>query len=311
MTYSPLPTRNEDDGATSGDAGLPVLGIRQDADVSPVSADGDYHALVFNNVGRLKVAAMPGDYAAVTGTITANGQTVVCDVTKASNVVLYCTGTFGSVNCVFEASIDNGTTWFGIQAVRSNANMVETTTGNLSAPPVYSWEISVNAYTSMRVRATAFATGAQTWRILPGAYATEPIPAIQPHAISGTVTVSGTVTANQGTLTVGTNYNLVTAATTNAAVVKATAGSLYELSVANLTASTIYVKFYNKATAPTVGTDVPLVTIPVAANVTFMQPLGVIGKRFSAGIGIAVTGAAAAADATAVTAGAQVNATYI
>lgn len=308
MAYTGLPIKNEDDATTSGDAGLPILGVRQDADTSPVSADGDYHTLLFNNVGRLKVAAMPGDYAAVTGNVTSATSTVACDVTKASNVMMYCTGTFAGVNCAFEGSIDNGATWFSVQAVRSNSNTVETTTGVLAAAPAYAWEMSVNAYTNVRVRATAWTSGTQVWRILPGAYATEPAPAIQSHGITGTVSVSGTVTANPAT---GTTYNVVTAATTNAAVVKATAGSIYELSIANLTASTIYVKFYNKATAPTVGTDVPVLTIPVATGATLMQPFGEVGKRFAAGIGIAVTGAAAATDTTVIAAGAQINATYI
>lgn len=42
-------------GVTS--AGFPIMGIRQDASGSPVSADGDAHPLVFNNDGELKVVA--------------------------------------------------------------------------------------------------------------------------------------------------------------------------------------------------------------------------------------------------------------
>lgn len=192
MAYQPIPQKAEDDASANGDIGVPILGIRQDSDTSPVSADGDYHHLLFNNVGRLKVASMPGDYAATTGNITANGQSVTCDTGKASNVMLYCTGTFSTINCTFEGSIDGGTTWFGVQAVRTNANTVETTTGNLSAAPVYAWEMSVNALTHVRVRATAFTSGTQTWRILPGAYATEPIPAIQSHAVTMGASATGT-----------------------------------------------------------------------------------------------------------------------
>lgn len=191
MAYQPIPTKLEDDAAASGDSGVPILGVRQDSNASPVSADGDYHQLLFNNVGRLKVSAMPGDYTATTGNITANGQTVSCDVSKASNMMLYCTGTFSTINCTFEGSIDSGTTWFGVQAVRSNANTVETTTGNLSAAPAYAWEMSVNALTDVRVRATAFTSGTQTWRMLPGAYATEPIPAIQSHAVTMSASATG------------------------------------------------------------------------------------------------------------------------
>ncbi len=47
----------EDSVHTSGDLGLQVLGVRRDADTSPVSADGDYHHMVFDENGRLKVSA--------------------------------------------------------------------------------------------------------------------------------------------------------------------------------------------------------------------------------------------------------------
>jgi hypothetical protein len=47
----------EDSVHTSGDDGQFVLGVRQDADTSPVSADGDYHGFIFDDVGQLKVRA--------------------------------------------------------------------------------------------------------------------------------------------------------------------------------------------------------------------------------------------------------------
>lgn len=171
-------------------------GVRRDADTTPISNDGDVHPLTFDESGRLKVSTYPASLSAVTGNITANGQTVSIDTTRYSNLTIYCTGTFSTVNCTFEGSIDGGTTWFAVQAVRTNANTVELTTGNLSAAPVYGWKLSVNALTHFRVRATAWTSGTQVWRFSPGVYATEPIPAIQTHAVtgSGTFTISGAVT---------------------------------------------------------------------------------------------------------------------
>lgn len=52
-----LDVLTEDAAAAGGEEGFMPLGIRQDAAGSPVSADGDYHPLVFNNDGELKVAA--------------------------------------------------------------------------------------------------------------------------------------------------------------------------------------------------------------------------------------------------------------
>lgn len=189
----------EDAAHASGDVGVMALGVRSDAD-SALAADGDYHPLAVNEDGRLKVAAMPGSVSATTGTITANGQTVSTDVSKMSNVCLYVTGTFSTINLTFEASIDSGTSWFAVQMVRSNANTVELTTGNLSAAPAYSWKCSVNAYTNFRVRATAYTSGTMNVRILPGAYATEPVVATQSVTVSsGTVTTVTNIT-NQGHL---------------------------------------------------------------------------------------------------------------
>lgn len=183
------------DAAYSPGSLLMAGGVRRDADTTPVSADNDVHPLVFDELGRLKISSYSPSIAAYTDTITANADTVSLDVSRYSNLVIYCTGTFSTVNCAFEASLD-GTNWFGVQAVRTNANTIETSTGNLSAAPAYAWELSVNAYSNFRVRATAFTSGTQTWRFQPGAYATEPIPAAQvtgTQAVSGTVTASGTV----------------------------------------------------------------------------------------------------------------------
>jgi hypothetical protein len=114
--------------------------------------------------------------------------------------MIHCAGTFAGVNVTFEGSLNstNGTdgNWFTVQAIRSNANTIETTTGVLAAAPAYAWELSVNALKYFRVRATAWTSGTQVWTMIPGTYATEPIPGAQ---ISGTQPVSGTVTSNIGT----------------------------------------------------------------------------------------------------------------
>ena len=308
-------TKAEDSAHVSGDAGVPIFGIRSDSD-APTADNGDYTVLKLDEQGRLKVSSKPASYPDITGDITAIqatigtpvvGGTVAGDVSRASNIMAFCTGTFSAVNCTFEGSLESSgdTNWFGIQAVRSNANTIETTTGSLSAQPVYGWEMSVNALKRVRVRATARTSGTQSWRFVQGTYATEPIPAAQ---ISGTQPVSGTVTITNPS---GTTYNVVTTASTNSAVVKPTAGMLYEITISNPTATAAYVKLYNKATAPTVGTDVPVFTQAVAAGATVALTFGQVGKRFATGIGIACTAAAAATDTVVSVAGIQINATYI
>jgi hypothetical protein len=187
----------EDAAAADGESGIAILAVRRDADTSGAGADGDYAHLYVDEQGRLKVAAQPASYPIVTGSITANAQTVFASVARISNVVAHMVATsLVGHNCTFEASIDstdgsNGA-WFAIQALRSNANVIDLTTGVLAATPVYAWELSVNAYSYVRVRATAHTSGTALWKFQPGSYATEPIPAAQ---VSGTQPVSGSVTA--------------------------------------------------------------------------------------------------------------------
>lgn len=313
--------RAEDSAHVSGHTGIPMLGIRQVADTPSSDTDGDYTLAKFDEEGRLKVAAKPASYADITGDITAiqatigtpvAGGTVSGDVSRASNVMMFCTGTFSTVNCTFEGSLEStgDTNWFGVQAVRSNANTIETATGNLSAAPAYAWELSVNALSRVRVRATARTSGTQSWRFKLGTYATEPIPAAQ---VSATQPVSGTVTATVTAGTVNpvvpaTPYFVNSAASTNGALIITGTSGLQAFYATNTGASVAYVKLYNKATAPTVGTDVPEMVIPIPAAASGVPgvatlPIGFSGYRFALGLGIAITGAAADNDTTAVTAG--------
>lgn len=304
-------------GGSSG-----VTGVRQDAD-TPFAADGQPHPLLFNELGRLKTAGAaaqftPVDMAVSAIQATANtpvaNATAFANVGQVSNIMAYVTGTFAAMNCTFEGSLDstNGTdgTWFTIQAVRTNANTIETATGNLSALPAYAWEMSVNALAWFRVRCTARTSGTQNWRFRLGSYATEPIPAAQ---ISGTQPVSGTVTA---TVTAGTVNPVVPAtpyfvnslASTNGALILTGTSGLQSFYATNIGATIAFVKLYNKATAPTVGTDIPEMIIPVPAAVGGVPgvatlPIGFNGFRFALGLGIAITGLVADTDTTAVAAG--------
>jgi hypothetical protein len=128
---------------------------------------------------------------------------------------------------------------------------------------------------------------------------------------SGTVTTVSTVTAvtTAGTPAApATPYTLNSAASTNAALVLTGTSGLQAFYATNTGAAAAFVKLYNKATAPTVGTDTPAMLIPVPAAVggvpgTAPLPIGFSGFRFALGLGIAITGGAADSDTTAVAAG--------
>lgn len=96
---------------------------------------------------------------------------------------------------------------------------------------------------------------------------------------------------------------LSSAATTNATSAKASAGNLFRIIGNNTVASKRYLKIYNKATAPTVGTDTPILTLVIQPSGPFVFDLGANGHYFGTGIAYAITGAAADADTTAISAG--------
>lgn len=92
------------------------------------------------------------------------------------------------------------------------------------------------------------------------------------------------------------------AATTNATLTKAGPVHLYGFSLCNNTAAVKVFKFYNKATAPTVGTDAVFFKVIIPANQCRDRHM-TLGALFPLGIGYAITGLAANTDTTAVAAG--------
>lgn len=115
----------------------------------------------------------------------------------------------------------------------------------------------------------------------------------------------GSVTVASGTITpiTKTSYSLpASLATTNPVSIKATPGSIFSMTLTNMSAATKWVKFYAKASAPTVGTDIPTDAIEVTANsckiISFAE-----GLPFLLGIAMAITGAQPDADTTAIAAG--------
>jgi hypothetical protein len=85
------------------------------------------------------------------------------------------------------------------------------------------------------------------------------------------------------------SYHLVAAAGTNAQFIKASAGQVYGWNIYNHTTYPVFVKLYNKASAPTVGTDVPVRSIRVAAG-GFSDVVKVTGITFATGIAVAIVG---------------------
>lgn len=98
------------------------------------------------------------------------------------------------------------------------------------------------------------------------------------------------------------NHRLLSAAASvNATLVQNFSSELVRVAGHNAAASVRYIKLYDKATAPTVGTDTPIFTIAVPAGSVFSLPMD--GFPFKAGLGFGLTTGAADADTGALTSG--------
>ena len=109
-------------------------------------------------------------------------------------------------------------------------------------------------------------------------------------------------------------FKHISLASTNATSINSQQAKLYVVSAIGLTSTVRYLKFYDTSVAPTVGTDPPVLTIPVPANT---QGAGVvipfnIPILFSNGLSFAITSGSADSDTGAVGAGdVIVNLTYL
>ena len=236
---------------------------------------------------------------------SANGQTLVLNVAGLNSVRFEFSGTYAFTSA-FEASSNstNGVdgVWFPMRATQTDANTNSLSHSTANATRAY--EASCHNDTWIRIRLTAFTSaGAHRVAIVGSTAAIEPVPSVVFPASQMIATPTGTAIA------------VTTTASTNASIQKSTAGNLFELTISNPTATAAYVKLYNKASAPTVGTDIPVLTQRIAATGsagdTVALSFGQNGKRFTTGIAMAVTAAAAATDTGVAVAGVQIHGTYI
>lgn len=96
-------------------------------------------------------------------------------------------------------------------------------------------------------------------------------------------------------------YKVISAASTNGANIKSSAAQVTGWALTNNGTAMRYLHLYNKASSPTVGTDVPRITFGIpagaSANIVWEPPLA-----FETGLGISITAGMADTDATAVAA---------
>lgn len=176
----------------------------------------------------------------------------------------------------------------------------ETTLGTRLAESTFTTRIPVQGQATMA--ASIPVTIASNQSTLPVSLASVP---------SHAVTNAGTFAVQVSTATTGgyTPGKLISAATTNATSVKASAGTIGYITASNINASPRYLKIYNKASAPTVGTDVPVHTFLIPGNTSGAGtniPIPAQGIALGTGIAFALTTGAIDSDTGAVAANEQI-----
>lgn len=93
----------EDAAGAGGENGQFIIGRRQDADTSPVSADGDYHGLIFDDGGRLKVDSQV--------TVEASDAEYAQDSALSAAAVGLLTGAYRQDTLASDTSADGDFNW--------------------------------------------------------------------------------------------------------------------------------------------------------------------------------------------------------
>ena len=212
----------------------------------------------------------------------------------------------GSGNTVtYEGSNDNAT-WL---AVLVNRGENAASTANTAFTVTASHEIFVPLkFRYFRARISTYGSGTVT-----AYYALKSGPEPMSTTIRsggaayGTGYTFGAIPLTQAGSTPST-ARIMSAASTNGTSTKASAGQVYNVNLYN-SGTLAFIKFYNKASSPTVGSDTPVATyaIPASGRCDFSIPLGLM---FTTGIAYAITGGVADSDTTAVTLN-QVTGTFI
>lgn len=207
-----------------------------------------------NNIGDVDVATLP----AISGTVSVSNFPVTQPVSGTIAATQSGTWNIGSITTL-------------PSLVAGNANIGDVDVATL---PAISGTVSVSNFP-----ATQAVTQSGTWTVQPGntANTTPWLTTEIPNAAGGL-----------------TKFKLQAAASTNATVVKASAGKLYHIAGYGISATPAWITFYNTAGAPTCGTSVVYETIiPGPAGGGYAVDDIPSGLDFSTGIAICVTTAIA------------------
>lgn len=230
---------------------------------APTYTTGNINPVSLTTAGALRVDGS-GATQPVSGSVAVSG-TVTANAGSGNFTVIQATGSN------LHAVLDAGTAVIG---------HVVTDSGSTST---VTQATGTNLHTVVDSGAVS-ATQSGTWTVQPGNTANT-----TPWLVQG---VAATTNGS-------TPSHTMSAASTNATSLKASAGMVYGLSISNANAAARYFKLYNKASAPTVGTDTPVLTVQVPGSGTVIRAYPV-GLTLATGIAWATTTGIADADTGAV-----------
>lgn len=241
-----------------------------------------------------------------TSPVTAVNTDVIAslDVSDYKWISLQIAGTFvGTI--AFEGSNDNGT--FYQTVVQNPAALLDPYITTLTGPGLIKIPI---LFKYLRVRVTEYVSGTVTGTALGYKVTNDSGQISSTGIVDGTLAVTnfpssyavtGTVGLGAGTEAIGSvkflpaneaspiYLKVISDVGVNSTLVKSGASNLSILHIVNGAATQRFFKLYNQATAPTVGTDVPMITITLAPNSAsnFTLP-SLIGIDFSEGLAFAI-----------------------
>ena len=251
------------------------------ASVDPVSKA--LHVINYSSDGHEGIHALPVVLA--TNNATALNEFVLPSLNSEQYafISIQLLGTWVA-SITFEGSNDN-TTFYSIATTDPSANgtgQVTATINRVVKVPVLTKYIRarVSAYTSGTISAVAYGHRNENSSGLISSLGTIELQAETTKKIG-----------NVGLVADGTpNYQkFISGAGLNATAVKGSPAKLTILNIVNGAATLRYFKIYNKASAPTVGTDIPLITITLPNGSSSFTLPAFIGIDFSVGLSFACT----------------------
>jgi hypothetical protein len=211
---------------------------------------------------------------------------------------------------IFEQTNDivrspNGNTLPAFDGVSTSGNLVSTLTLAASTARIFNFPAIAAKYIKIRVSTAVVGGNVSAVANFSQLPFTNSALAANAQIAAGTQLVGDVgLQARNTTGGVAAPYRLLSsAANNNAAVVKGSAGKLLLCYGLSATATTRYLKFYNKASAPAPATDTPVVTFAIKGNDKIEINLTPYGQFFSTGIGVAIVAGSGDTDNTAIASG--------